>query len=97
MDINKLTHEDLLEIFRGGRVYIDGVEFDYEIADEDEWHDGGKYDYTSPVFKHDNRFYRFSIERSGSYHRGYDFEIIDDCEEVEQITKTVVITEWVKV
>ena len=44
-----------------------GNEIDYEIVDDGEWIDGGKYQNKEVVFKVGDKFYCFDVTRAGSY------------------------------
>ena len=71
----------------------------YEVHEEGEWIDGGKFQYQTIIFKDEaGKFYELSIGRSGSPFTDwtYDFEWNTeyDCPEVELVE--VVIKVWKK-
>lgn len=68
---------------------------EFEIVEEADWEDEGKYQYGAVIFKKDNRFYSLDASRTGSYftdwHYSWEDEEEFDCYEVEkkEITKTI--------
>ncbi len=70
---------------------------DYEVVDEDDWDDQGKYQYCYPVVRHieSGKFFTFTVQRSGSYFSDYDYDFPDaELTEVHKVTKTIVTEEW---
>ena len=68
----------------------------YEIIEDGDWIDEGKYALKETIFKYDGKFYRASFDRSGNHFSGYDyyFEDMDtECPEVEK--REVTVTQWV--
>lgn len=65
----------------------------YEIASSTEWSDEGKYSFKSVVLKHDGKYYKFDIIRSGSYYSEYTYEVYYPYE-VKKKVKTVEVIYW---
>lgn len=86
----KTTEEQRRAIF-----FEEDAGFDYEHIEQTDWEDGGKYSYCSVIFKTpDGKHYMFGVTRSGSYYSHYEFELWDEVEEVEQVTRMVEVTSW---
>ena len=84
----ELTAEQQEEIFRENN--IEG--FEYEIEEELDWEDDGKYQFGGCVFKHNDKFYLINVTRSGSYFSDYEFQFGDKVREVKKIQ--VIKEEW---
>lgn len=84
----KLTEEQAKAIYKEQE--IDSVS-DYEIVEELEWKDDGKYDNGGLVFKRisDGKNFLLIMSRCGSYHTDYHFNYYLDCPEVTKKTKTI--------
>jgi exonuclease SbcC len=68
-----------------------------ELVEDGDWEDDGKYQYRDVIFKYDDKFYRVTDSRSGSYFSDYYYGHEDwgdeiECPEVEKIE--VVTHEW---
>jgi hypothetical protein len=93
----KLTEDQLIELWRNDGMYDDNGEDLFESVEEGEWVDGGKFSSKEVIFKdvHTGKHYSFELTRSGSYFSHYEYEVWDKAVEVIQVTKTITITEWV--
>lgn len=66
-----------------------------EFIEETDWDDQGKYQFQDVIFKKDEKYYMFTIGRSGSYFSDYDYDYSEDkngmveCVEVTKKTKTI--------
>ena len=64
----------------------------FEIIEESDWIDDGKYSYKDVVFKFDDKFYVIYPSRSGSYFSDYFYDYEDLVEfksfEVEKVEVT---------
>ena len=66
------------------------------FADQTGWRgDGGKYEHRDTIFSFENRFYKITDTRSGSYFSDYYYDVEDwlpegthACKEVERIPVT---------
>lgn len=72
----------------------------YEVIDEGDWDDQGKYQYKTMIVKNKEtgKFYEYTIQRSGSYFSDYyystDGEPFVDAVEVERKERTIVEIYW---
>lgn len=72
------------------QIYTDhDGEPDYEVVEEGDWINEGKYQSAEIVYKVGDQFFCVVLSRSGSYFSDYDY-LEPDCYEVEPvvITKT---------
>lgn len=85
------------------KIEVDGIEpidENYEVIDDGDWDDHGKYQYKTMIVwnKETNKFYQYSIQRSGSYFSDYYYDTDDepfvDAVEVEERERTIVETYW---
>ena len=72
---------------------IDGL----KLVEKSGWEDVGKSQYCDIIFEYNNRFWCFSVDRSGSYHTDYYYGFVESnsgemAHEVEKVE--VVTTEW---
>ncbi|WP_068792812.1 hypothetical protein [Brevibacillus laterosporus] len=89
----KTTEEQRLAIF-----FDDECGFDYEKVEETSWEDRGKYSVCDCIFKTlDGKHFMFEVERAGSYFGHYEYGCWGDVVEVEEVTRTVEITQWEEV
>ncbi|MDN9010038.1 hypothetical protein [Brevibacillus laterosporus] len=89
----KTTEEQRLAIF-----FDDECGFDYEKVETTPWEDQGKYSVCNCIFKtFDERHFMFDVERAGSYFGHYEYGCWGDVVEVEEVTRTVEITQWEEV
>lgn len=72
--------------------YLDG----WEVVEDGEWVQEGKYQHIDRVIKHteSGRCFGVSAGRSGSYHTDWYFQYHNDIYEVVQATRTVTETYW---
>lgn len=72
----------------------------YKVIDAEPWDDQGKYQYKTMIVrnKETNKFYQYSIQRSGSYFSDYYYSTDNDpfveAVEVEENERTIVETYW---
>ena len=95
----KITQEQAEAIFfEEGQVYNDdktGVIPMFDIVDEGDWQDGGKFadKYTTFSLSDDNqRFFWLQTRRSGNHWDGWEYEQFLECPEVTQVEVTT--KEW---
>lgn len=76
---------------------IEDVE-EWEFIEETPWDDEGKYQYQDVIIKKDDKYYMFTVARSGSYfsHQEYDYnEDKDGMIQLTEVTKkTKTIEYW---
>jgi hypothetical protein len=72
--------------------------------EEGEWCDQGKFQTQDNIVQYNDKFYRYSIERSGNYWNGYQYthefsDLGNDTiiELVEVVKKPIMVYEWVAV
>ena len=70
---------------------IEDLGLPYEVVEEGEWEDEGKYQHQSTVFSIENRYFDVSLARSGSYFSDY-YYTIDSVREVKGATVYIVKT-----
>lgn len=93
MSIIKLTSQEMKDIWQEDHP-------DYDMVEDVEWDDQGKYQYCYPVVQHieSGKFYTFCVQRSGSYFSDYDFDFPDsELTEVQKIKKVIETEKWVAV
>lgn len=85
--------QELLDIWR------EDCDERFQLVDEGEWVDGGKYQSLEVVFAdtETNKTYSFGITRSGSYFSEYNYEIWDNAVEVKLEERTIIVKEWVAI
>lgn len=95
----KLTESQLIELWREENFIDDNDKLLFEVVEEGDWKDEGKFQDLEVIFKDVNtgKFYAFNIQRSGSYFSHYEYEVWDSVSEVEKQTKTVVVERWVAI
>lgn len=88
-DPTKFDTDRLLGIWREN-------EDQYELIEEGDWSDEGKFQSQEVVFKDilTGKHYAFGVTRSGSYFTSYEFEVWDTAVEVQKITKTITVERW---
>jgi len=71
----------------------------FEIEEEGEWIQDGKYQYTTTILKHieSGRCFELYFTRSGSYHSDYYYDVPEVGREVKKVTRMVEQTVWEKV
>lgn len=83
--------------------FIQGSDEVEEIV-EGTWKDQGKFQTQENIIKYQDKFYRYSIERSGNYWNGYEFShgfsslypsTMIELTEVHKVLKTVYVWESV--
>ena len=87
----KFNREDLEAI-----CFEDYASFDYEIIEDGEWAQDGKFQTKKVIFKTNDKYYSVTFDRSGSPFTDweYGFEYMDtECPEVEK--KEIVTSKWV--
>jgi hypothetical protein len=67
-------------------------EFDFEIIEEEDWIDDGKYSFKSTYVKWKDAYYRIDQSRSGSYFTDYYY---DDPTYVQVVPEQVVVTKTI--
>jgi len=67
----------------------------FEVIDETEWQDHGKYQSAAVYFVHEGTTYQLGIGRAGSHFSHWHYESDAECVEVEKREKTV--TYWAPV
>ncbi len=74
-------------------------ELECEVIEEGDWVNEYKdYDFRTDIIKHQDKFYRVSMNRSGSYYSDYFYdEGSFEAEEVTKVEKVVTVTSWEKV
>lgn len=80
-------------------IWREDFEERYELVEESEWRDQGKFSEMTIIFKDTKtgKHYSFEIWRSGSYFSHYEYEIWDKAVEVELREETITIKKWVTV
>lgn len=68
---------------------LDTLGIEYEILEDIEWDDQGKYQLGSLVVQADDRIYRIDVSRSGSYFSAYYYAIDSVTELKKQTMYTV--------
>ena len=63
------------------------------IIDDGEWIDNGKYSHMTTIFAYEDKFYSWSISRSGSYFTDYDVIANDYVTEVKPVEKIIIVYE----
>jgi hypothetical protein len=99
MIAEKLSSEQMVDLFREEAFYDENDVELFEVVETGDWSDGGKFSSAKVIFQ-DNRtgkFYSYEIIRSGSYFSHYEYEAWDKPVEVEKQERTITITEWVGV
>ena len=69
----------------------------FKVVDKGDWVDEGKYQYKDIVFEYDNKYWKFTVDRNGSYFSDYfyGFEECDVGEVAHQVEKVEVVKiEW---
>jgi hypothetical protein len=94
-----LSNEELKDLWREESLADDNDAVLYEVVEQGEWEDQGKFSTAEIIFKElaTGKHFSFHIYRSGSYFSFYEFEVHDGAEEVEQIEETITIKKWVTV
>lgn len=95
----ELTNKQLHELWSEEAILDENDNTLYEVVEEGEWTDGGKYQDKEVIFKDviTGKHYSFNITRSGSYFSHYEYEIWDKPVEVVQEVKMIIVNEWVEV
>lgn len=75
---------------------------DFDLIEDGQWVSGGKYEYCTQVVKElaTGKFYQYDLSRSGSYYTDYYYsheDYLPEIYEVQKVTKTITIDEWVPV
>lgn len=75
---------------------------DWELVEDGEWVDNGKWDHCTQVVKElaTGKFYEYHLSRSGSYYTDYYYsheDYLPEIYEVQKVTKTITVDEWVPV
>ncbi len=96
MNTIKLTKEQTRELTYGGDVP------DFELVEEGDWSVDHKYQHQTNIARQvsTNKFYEYSISRSGSPFSDYYYSYEDEGAElieVQKVTKTIVTEVWEKV
>jgi hypothetical protein len=96
----RLTQKQAEAIFfEEGQIYVEGDErmtLVFEVVEEGDWEDMGKYSMRHDVFSFDGRFFWLEVTRRGSAFTDYDFDFDLDCPEVEVVKVTAEVWKEVK-
>ena len=88
----KFKKEDLISL-------VESCSFgEFEVIEQSEWTDEGKYQYQETIFKFKDKFYSVDCGRNGSYYTDWNYDYDNWDEEVdccEVVKKEKVTYEWV--
>lgn len=99
MDNVVLTENEMLNLWREDAHADNNGVVILEVVETSDIQDGGKYQSFDVIVREvaTGKHYSYEITRSGSYFSHYEYEAYGDITEVEQVTRTQIITEWVQV
>lgn len=93
----KLTEKEMIELSLVGELADENDILIYEIVEQDEWEDQGKFSVTTIVFKQVSTgdHFMYGLTRYGSHYSYYELEAWDEPVKAEQRER--IIKEWVAV
>ncbi|UTV34819.1 hypothetical protein [Bacillus altitudinis] len=93
----KLSEKGMIELFIQGGLVDEKDNLIYELVEQDEWSDQGKFSVTTIVFKEVSTgdHFMYGLTRYGESHSYYDFEAWDNPVKAEQ--REIITKEWVAV
>ncbi|MDE1381234.1 hypothetical protein [Bacillus licheniformis] len=99
LDPTKLSESELKDLYFESCLCDENDNVLFEVEEFSDWHDGGKYSDAEVVFKDvkTEKYYSYSLTRSGSYFTSYEYEVWDRPVEVKKVEKQITIEEWVTV
>ena len=92
----KAADINLQGLYYEGYISIGDETFEFDVHEEPNWEDNGKYDNALTVLKHKNKYYAFPFSRSGSYFSDW-YYLYSEPYEVTPKEETIVVRNWVKV
>lgn len=93
----RLTEKEMIELSLLGGLVDENDNLIYDLVEQDEWSDQGKFSVTTVVFKEISTgdHFMYGLTRYGSHYSYYELEAWDSPVKAEQ--REIITKEWVAV